>query len=100
MKKRIIEETAKFLKELFEANEIYTYKGDFIAYYRVKYYNDGDNDDYWTYAGIFSVQNVLKGPYELDLDILFEGVEEMELIGLTDILDPNNKPQFIKDESI
>lgn len=95
MKKRIIEETAKFLKELFEANKTYTYKGDFIAYYRVKYYNDGDDEDYWTYAGIFSVQDVLKGPYELDLDILFENVEEMELIGLTDILDPWNKPQFM-----
>jgi hypothetical protein len=100
MKKRIIEETAKFLEKLLEENETYTYSGDFIAYYRVKYYNDGDNEDYWTYAGIFSANGVFDRTYELDLDILFENVEEMELIGLTDILDPNNKPQFIKDESI
>ena len=98
MKRRIIEETAKFLKELFEANKLCAYKGDFIVYYQVKYYND--NDGYWTYAGIFSAQDVLEGPYKLDLDILFECVEDMELIGVTDILDPNNKPQFIKDENI
>jgi len=97
MKKRIIEETAKFLEKLLEENKTYTYIGNFIAYYRVKYFND---DEYWTYAGIFSANCVFDRTYELDLDILFENVEEMELIGLTDILDPNNKPQFIKDESI
>ena len=98
MKKRIIEETAKFLEKLLNEDKAYTYSGDYIAYYRVKYFND--NDDYWTYAGIFSANGVFNRTYELDLDILFENVEEMELIGLTDILDPNNKPQFIKDESI
>lgn len=97
MERRIIEETAKFLEKLLKEERAITYKGDYIAYYRVKYFND---DDWWTYAGIFSANDIFNRTYELDLDISFKYVEDMELIGLTDISDPNNKPQFIKDESI
>lgn len=97
MKDKMMIETINFLEKLLKEGNALNYNSDYIAYYRVKYFND---DEYHTYAGIFSAYGVLERSYKLDLDILFNKIEKFELTGLTDILDPNNKPQFMVEEAV